>query len=411
MPNELGAATCHGVAEPLDEVDPSDLDLHARDAWRAVFARLRREAPVHYLARSAHGPFWSVTKHSLIVYVERHTELFSSDSKYGGISLIDQPFQNFIAMDRPRHTEQKKVVAPMFAVAELERMEISIRDRTAGLLEALPIGDTFDWVEQVSVELTTQMLAILMDFPWERRRQLTEWSEWSSNLEAAADPQLNAVRNTHLQAMTTYFDEVWRERRRSAPGSDLISRMAHSQAMGDLTWEEKLGNLALLIVGGNDTTRNTMSGMVLAFHQYPDQWTRLRAEPQLLENAVPELIRWQTPIPHMRRTCIQDTELGGQQIREGDKVALWYLSGNRDEEVFQDADRLIVDRPNARQHLAFGLGIHRCLGARLAELQVRILLEQMIERRMVVEVVGELVRPATIVIRGYKSMPVRVRIG
>ncbi|MDP3750001.1 MAG: cytochrome P450 [Phenylobacterium sp.] len=395
---------------PLDQLDVSEVQLYAQDSWRTPFARLRREAPVHFLSESPHGPFWSVTTHELITYVESHPEIFSSDFKYGGISIVDLYMQNFLSSDRPRHTEQRKVVAPAFSPSELLRMGAAIRKRTSERLDAIAIGETFDWVDNVSVELTTQMLAILFDFPWEDRRQLTEWSHWSRNVEAARDPEMSKVRDAHMHAMTTYFNGVWAEKKNQAPGTDLISRMAHSEAMGDLTWEEKLGNLALLIVGGNDTTRNSMSGMILAFNQFPEQWAKLRADPSLLDNAVPEIVRWQTPVLSMRRTCVENTELGGQQIKKGQKVVMWYISGNRDETVFEEPDRLIVDRENARQHVSFGFGIHRCLGSRLAELQIRILLEEMIRRRMVVELASEPVRPATLAGHGFETMPVRIRI-
>ena len=404
------AETLNLTEAPLESLDPSDVRLYVEDTWRPLFARLRREAPVHRVTSSRHGPFWAATTHELITYIETHPEIFSSDWRHGGISIVDLYLQNFISMDRPNHTQHRKVVAPMFAPGELQRMGESIRARSSKVLDELPVGEVFDWVDRVSVELTTQMLAILFDFPWERRRQLTEWSDWSRNVEAAADPELKLVRDAKLAEMTEYFSNEWEQKRSGEPGSDLISRMAHSEVMGNLSWDEKLGTLALLIVGGNDTTRNSMSGMVVGFNEFPDQWARLRTDLELMENAVVEIIRWQTPILSMRRTCVEDTELGGRQIRKGDKVVMWYISGNRDETVFEEPDRLMLDRPNARQHLSFGFGIHRCLGARLAELQVRILLEEMIKRRFVVELAGEPVRPATLAGHGFTSLPVRLRI-
>ena len=391
-------------------LDPSDVQLYARDTWRPLFARLRREAPVHRVTESAHGPFWAVTTHEYITAVESRPDIFSSDAKYGGISIVDLDFKNFISSDRPRHTEQRRVVSPALrSTPQLQSMAASILERTSRVLDGLPQDEEFDWVDRVSVELTTQMLAILFDFPWEERRQLIEWSFWSRNVEAARDPALSETRNRHLHDMATYFGKVWEERRNAPPAGDLISLMAHSQEMGDMDWDERLGNLALLIVGGNDTTRNSMSGLAYGFDLYPDQWAKLRQNPELLETAVPEIVRWQTPVISMRRTCIADAELGGQQIRAGDKVVMWYISANRDEAVFADADLLLVDRANARQHLSFGFGVHRCLGSRLAELQIRTLLEGMMARGMTVEVTGEAVRPATLSGHGFESMPVRLR--
>jgi cytochrome P450 len=182
--------------------------------------------------------------------------------------------------------------------------------------------------------------------------------------------------------------------------------MAHSESMGNMPFQERTGNLILLIVGGNDTTRNSMSGAIHAFHQYPQEWAKLIADPSRIPAAVPEIIRWQTPLAHMRRTCVEDTEVGGKAIKKGDKVVMWYISGNRDETVFPDAERLDIDRPNARRHLSFGFGVHRCVGARLAELQIAVLFEEMLKRKMTVRVTGAPEYVAQSFVHGYKKLPV-----
>ncbi|WP_374139203.1 cytochrome P450, partial [Sphingomonas sp.] len=183
----------------------------------------------------------------------------------------------------------------------------------------------------------------------------------------------------------------------------------HSDAMAEMDQMEFLGNLILLIVGGNDTTRNSMTAVAYGLDLFPDERTKLENDPSLIPNAVQDIIRWQTPLAHMRRTATQDTVLEGQQIKAGDKLALWYLSANRDESVFgADADKIVVDRPNARRHLAFGHGIHRCVGARLAELQISVLLEEMAKRRMRVNVVGEPERVAACFVHGYRKLPVTI---
>jgi cytochrome P450 len=206
-----------------------------------------------------------------------------------------------------------------------------------------------------------------------------------------------------------YFRRLWNERLEAEPAPDLISMMIHSDAMREIDDNEFMGNLILLIVGGNDTTRNTMSGLVYALDRFPDARAKLEADPGLIGNTASEIIRWQTPLAHMARTATQDTELHGHRIREGDKIAMWYISANRDREVFgDDADDFRVDRPNARRHLAFGHGIHRCVGARLAELQVGILMEEMAKRRMRVNLIGEPERVSACFVHGYRQMPVEI---
>jgi cytochrome P450 len=289
----------------------------------------------------------------------------------------------------------------------MTRMAEDIRRRTGEVLDRLPWGEEFDWVDTVSIELTTGMLAILFDFPWADRRKLTFWSDWAGDIEIIKNEELRAQRLQHMYECGSYFRRLWNERVNLPRQPDLISMMIHSDAMREMDDGEFIGNLILLIVGGNDTTRNTMSGLAYGLDKYPEQRAKLEADPSLIPNAVSELIRWQTPLAHMRRTATADTELMGQQIKAGDKLALWYISANRDESVFgADADEIVIDRPNARRHLAFGHGIHRCVGARLAELQIGILLEEMAARRMRVNVVGEPERVAACFVHGYRRLPV-----
>ena len=395
---------------PLAQIDVTDPSIYANDAWRPWFARLRREAPVHFCADSPFGPYWSICSHADIQAVEARPDIFSSSHEYGGITVVDLMgdfnLPQFIAMDRPRHGEQRRVIAPAFGPTEMQNMATSIRQRTAELLDTLPFDTEFDWVDTVSIELTTQMLAILFDFPWEDRRKLTEWSDWGGDIEAALNPETAPIRHQHMLDMTAYFDRLWAERQALPPSPDLVSMMVHSEAMANLSHQERMANLILLIVGGNDTTRNSMSGAIHAFDQYPDQWQKLIADPAKIPAAVPEIIRWQTPLAHMRRTCVADAEVGGHTIHKGDKVVMWYISGNRDETVFPDAERLDIERPNARRHLAFGFGVHRCVGARLAELQIQILFEEMLKRQMTVEVTGKPEYVAQSFVHGYRKLPV-----
>jgi cytochrome P450 len=401
-------------AWPIDPLDVSRPELYRDDTWQAPFRELRATSPVHRVEKSGFGPYWSVSSYKPIVEVESLPELYSSQA--GGITLADfienSPsdvrMPMFIAMDRPKHTGQRRTVAPAFTPSEMVRLSDNIRTRTAEILDSLEWNKEFDWVDTVSIELTTQMLAILFDFPWEDRRKLTFWSDWAGDIELVKTEELRLERLKHMYECGGYFQHLWNQKLGKEPTPDLISMMMHSDAMAEMDQMEFLGNLILLIVGGNDTTRNSMSAAAYALDLFPDQRARLEGDPSLIQNAVQEIIRWQTPLAHMRRTATADAELYGQQIKAGDKLALWYLSANRDESVFENADNIIVDRPNARRHLAFGHGIHRCVGARLAELQIATLLEEMARRRMRVNVVGEPERVAACFVHGYRKLPVEI---
>jgi len=395
--------------------DMSDAVYYVEDRWQAPFAQMRAHDPIHWTQDGSFGDFWNVTSHKAIQHVEALPEIFSSSYEFGGITLADRiddgtelVMPMFIAMDRPKHTGQRRTVAPAFTPSEMKRMSDDIRMRTAELLDTLPWDKPFDWVDTVSIELTTQMLAILFDFPWADRRKLTEWSDWAGDIELVHSEELRAERLKHLYEMGAYFKNLWDAKINAEPTPDLISMMIHSDAMAEMDELEFMGNLILLIVGGNDTTRNSMSGLAYGLHQFPEQREKLEQNPSLIPNAVQEIIRWQTPLAHMRRTALADYDLFGKTIKKGDKLALWYISGNRDESVFEDADSIIVDRENARRHLAFGYGIHRCVGARLAELQIAILLEEMAKRRMRVNVLAEPERVRACFVHGYRSMQVQL---
>ncbi|HEX8486644.1 cytochrome P450 [Sphingomonas sp.] len=405
-------ATQSVEALTADPFDVSRAALYRDDVWQAPFRTLRAEAPVHYVPHSDYGPYWSVSTYKGIVEVESLPDLYSSEA--GGITIAD--FQEgrdvrmpmFIARDRPVHTAQRRTVAPAFTPSEMTRMSGDIRRRTADILDSLEWNTPFDWVDTVSVELTTQMLAILFDFPWEDRRKLTFWSDWAGDIELVKTEELRQQRLVHMFECGAYFQNLWNAKVGKEPTPDLISMMIHSDAMREMDHHEFIGNLILLIVGGNDTTRNSMSALAYGLDCFPDARAKLEGDPSLIPNATQEILRWQTPLAHMRRTATADTELMGQTIRAGDKLALWYISANRDETMFEDADTIRVDRPNARRHLAFGHGIHRCVGARLAELQIGILLEEMAKRRMRVNVLGEPERVAACFVHGYRKLPVEI---
>jgi len=404
---------------PLDLLDVGEPHQWVDYTVLPKFAELRKHGPLHYCPESIYGPYWSVVSHQHIMEVEGRPDVFSSSWERGGITIADRAEDRadepqlpmFIAMDRPQHTGQRRTVAPAFTPAEMVRQHGDIRRRTADLLDSLPVGETFDWVDKVSIELTTGMLALLFDFPFADRRLLTKWSDAATDFEAVEDDVKNQARWAELFEMAAYFTNLWNERAQKEPRPDLISMMIHSDATKNMTPQEYLGNLVLLIVGGNDTTRNTMSGSAMVQNLHPAGWQAMMARPELIQNGVSELIRWQTPLAHMRRTAIEDFDIAGQTIRAGEKVVMWYLSANRDEGVFPDGDVFDPERANARRHLAFGFGIHRCVGARLAEMQIKILLEEMQKRKMSVEVVGEPVRVYSAFVHGFRQLPVIVRRG
>ncbi len=400
----------------METIDVSDPDLWARRETAPLLARLRAEDPVHYCADSAYGPYWSVTRYEDILDVETRHEEFSSASEHGGVVIHDaltqkwsgHTLEGFISMDPPRHSDQRSAASDIVSRPNLTHFDQVIRKRTGDLLDTLPIGEPFDWVGKVAIELTTQMLASLFDFPFEDRAKLTRWSN-----VATSEPGLGVVateeeRIHEMKQCMFAFARLRRERATRKVAHDLVTMLATHDATASLNPMNFLGNILVLIVGGNDTTRNSMSGAVVAFDRFPDQLERLKAEPALIENAVSEIIRWQTPIAHMRRTALADSELAGKHIKKGDKVVMWYASGNRDEDVFDDADAFDVARDNARRHVSFGFGIHRCMGKRLAELQLRILLEEMIARRWRIEVVGEAITVRSNFVHGFDELPVRI---
>ena len=402
----------------LEEINPLNANLFSENRWQGHFERLRKEDPVHFNEIETAGRYWSVTKYDDIKTVSSDWETFSSAE---GITLgfpvgsaaptfFQQASPAFISQDPPRQTEQRKAVRPSVAPRNLTRLEPLIRQRTCELLDSLPEGETFDWVDNVSIELTTAMLATLFDFPYEDRRMLTRWSDI-----VFAIPQPGGVVESQTQKRdemlecVSYFSGLWEERRDRPEGSDLVSMLVHGEATRHMAAAEHLGNLLLLIVGGNDTTRNTMSGSVYALNEFPEQYDRLMADHGLVKNLVPEIIRWQTPLSYMRRTATRDCELSGKPIQQHDQLLMWYVSGNRDEDVFENGEALDLERPNASHHLSFGHGTHFCMGSRLAELQIKVLWEEILQRFEKIEVQEEPGRTLSSFVKGYTHLPVVVR--
>ena len=409
---------------PLDKLNPAWASAFRDDGHWAYFERLRAEDPVHYTPDSNYGAFWSITKYDDIMAVDSNHQVFSS-AKGIGLSpkasvlppdarLEEDPDRggedsnSFINMDPPGHDIQRKTVSPAVAPTRLHEMAPVIRERAGLILDSLPIGEPFDWVDLVSKELTTMTLATLFDFPFEERRKLTMWSDTMTTAPGHGPWNTYEERRQLMADCRAYFVNLWNERVNAPPAGDLISMLAHGPDTRGASMDQYFSNVTLLIIGGNDTTRNTISGSIYALNRYPDQNAKLRANPALVPSMVSETIRWQTPLAHMARVASQDFEFKGKHIKAGDRVVMWYVSGNRDEEVIDDPYAYIIDRPRPRSHLSFGFGIHRCVGNRLAELQLTIIWEEILKRFPVIRLLEEPQRSYSIFIKGYERMMVEI---
>jgi cytochrome P450 len=393
---------------PLEQLNPGRPDRFQNDTILPVFARLRREDPVHFTPQSEFGPYWSITRFNDIMAVDTNHEVFSSAD---GITLVDlealaeqervmgqrRRGAGFITMDEPEHGVHRKAVSPTVAPANIANMAPLVRERA---------GQPFDWVDLVSKELTAMTLATLFDFPFEDRRKLTYWSDMVTNRPGHGPVKSWEHKGQALFECFDTFTRLWNERLNGPPNIDLISMLTHDPRTREMSADQYAGTVILLIVGGNDTTRNTISGSIYALNKFPEQYRKLRANPELIPSMVSETIRWQTPLAHMARVATRDFELEGKTIRKGDKVVMWYLSGNRDETAIENPDAYIIDRERPRHHLSFGFGVHRCVGNRVAEMQLTIIWEEILKRFPAIELVGEPVRNYSSFVHGFETMQV-----
>jgi cytochrome P450 len=402
---------------PIDQVRMSEWPSWEDGPPHELFKRLRSECPIHWTDKITEWPeedgYWSVTKADDIHTVSKDWRTYSSER--GGITALTHAIMPlelqrgmFIAMDPPKHDLQRKTVQSIVGPDNLKSFESLIRSRTTQIFDSLDVSKPFDWVDKVSIELTTMMLATLFDFPFEDRRKLTRWSDVATGRNNPEIVTSEEQWRAELLECLGYFTRLWNERVNAEPKGDLISMLAHGEHTRNMSPQEYLGNLILLIVGGNDTTRNSMTGGVYAMNKWPDQFEKLKANPALIPSAVSEIIRWQTPLAYMRRTALADFEIAGKTIRKGDKVLMWYASGNRDETQYTRPNDLWIERPMVRRHLSFGFGIHRCVGNRLAELQLQVLWEEILKRFERIEVLEEPSRVPSSFVKGYSRMLVRV---
>ena len=400
-------------------VDLKNPDLYRDGIPHEVFTRLRREAPVAWNPEDDGRGFWAVTRYEDIVAVSKRPEVFSSDRKHGGHRMFDENVTGvagvgaekteapMISMDPPEHNRYRRMVSQGFAPRRVRELEDRIRERVIGILDRLKDSDTCDFVADIAAELPIQMLAELLGIPQHDRKRLFEWS---NALIAEDDPEYRSSPQAlaeKIEAMSEYALGLWKERL-EAPGDDLISMLVHSRIDGEaMTPERYIGTFILLVAAGNETTRNSISGGFLALADHPAEKRRLIADPSLVGSAASEIVRWVSPVMHMRRTAVERAQIGDQPINPGDKIILWYCSGNRDEAIFPDPFRFDIARIEP-PHIGFGTGQHFCLGARLAEMQIHTFYEEFLRRYPEAHPYGPVQRMRSNFVVGYKSIPTRL---
>ena len=400
------------MATQLDDVDLFDPDAYLQGVPHETFARLRREAPVYRHRRVGLPPFWAVTRHDDIVKVSREWATFSSERK--GALLREPPEEALetqrlmmLNMDPPRHAKLRGLVNKGFTPRMVSQLTPPIRRICAEILDAVSTRGECDFVKEVAAELPLQVIAELLGIPHSDRHQVFEWS---NTMIASDDPEWQRSPEESMSAamaMYAYANELALQRR-DTPLDDLVSVLMQAEVDGERLSEMEFDVFFLLLaVAGNETTRNLISGGMLALIEHPDQFQRLQDDRSLLDTAVEEMLRWVTPVMQFQRTAQRDTEIGGQHISEGDRVAIYYVSANRDEAVFERPDQFDVGRsPN--EHLTFGGGgPHFCLGASLARMEIRLMFEELLGRLTHIELNGTPRRLRSNFINGLKEMPVR----
>ena len=402
-----------------------------QDAVHEIFKELRREDPVAWCPELEGGRgFWSVTKYDDIQFVSKNPKIFSSDRIHGGITFetaetrrirkisrgkeVQDKFKNLnileagdsmIQMDPPSHTKRRGMVAPGFSPKRLLNLTPQIRKRCVDILTQISGKGECEFISSVAAELPIQMLVELFGVGQEDRSKLLTWS---NTIIGGDDPDMRADTDHVIAVLTELYQYAieLHAKRREEPGDDLISMLANTEIEGKLmSINDYVSAFILLIVAGNETTRNSISGGVLALSQHPEERQKLLENPLLIDKAVDEIIRWVHPVIYMGRTALEDIKLGDKDIKKGDRLVLWYMSGNRDEDKWEDPFLFNISR-NGPRHLSFGYGQHLCIGWRLAEIQLTVCIEELLKRFPDYSVKGEIKRMQSNFLNSIKSMQV-----
>lgn len=396
---------------PIEDLDPSDENIFLKNHHENYFARIRKEDPVHYCKQSEYGPYWSITKYADIVEIENNPLLFSAR---GGFTIVDIPsdtqFRSFLSMDPPEHRERRQAITPMVSLSNLSRIEKNIFDLVNDTLDSLPINEPFDWVEKVSIEISIKVLALMMGVPVEDSSLLVRWSNIASTVpKSGTDIETLDQLYFQLRDCYGYFINLLNRHSSSSIENNFISMLAHQAKQEKMHPEELFLTILALILAGNDTTRHSITASSLLLHQFPEQKKLLYADPTLLKSAVSEIIRFQTPVAHFRRTATNDTLFKGKEIKKNDKIILWFISANRDEDEIELPNEFIINRKNPDHHLSFGSGIHKCIGRNIAIMELKILWNEIIRRKWHIEQVSDPKRIKSNIVHGFSSLGVTIR--
>lgn len=410
---------------PLDALDVITARHYGENGYpHEEWTRLRRESPVHRFEPEGYAPFWAVTKHADIIEVSKQPELFRSAGRFilmpellnDGADLADQPpLRMLVNMDPPEHRDYRKLVSHWFTPRAVKRMEARLEEITREIFDELARdGGEYecDFVREIAVRQPLRMITEILGIPREREDFVLRVTNENFGLEDPEFQREGETRDERLGFITeafSYLREIT-EARRKDPRDDVTTVLANATVGGEPVPEFELFSLYfLLMVAGHDTTRNAISGGMRAFFEHPGEFEKLRRDPSLVATAADEIVRWTTPVNHFSRTATRDTELRGRKIREGDSVALFYASANRDEEVFADPFTFRIERhPNP--HLGFGVGEHFCLGASLARMDLRVFFRQLAQRVESIELAGPVDLLHASFVGGPKRMPIRYRL-